>query len=86
MFYLNVHTTRKKGETFESFLRRFNKRLIGSGKLIHARKIRYKTKSVSKNKVKDAALRKKTIKEKFDYLAKIGQLPDDRMGRKKRRR
>ncbi|MBD3359103.1 MAG: 30S ribosomal protein S21 [Candidatus Buchananbacteria bacterium] len=67
---------RKKNETFESLLRRFNKKLMQSGKLLQAKKIRYLTKEPNKNLSKDLALRRKRIKEKRDYLKKIGKLED----------
>ena len=69
---------RKKGETFESFLRRFNKKLQQSGKLIQSRKIRFYESAPSKNKMKEGALRRKTITEKREYLKKIGKLKDER--------
>ncbi len=67
---------RKKNETFESLLRRFNKKLMQSGKLLQAKKIRFLTKEPNKNLSKDLALRRKRIKEKKDYLKKIGKLED----------
>jgi ribosomal protein S21 len=67
---------RKKNETFESLLRRFNKKLMQSGKLLQAKKIRYLTKEPNKNLSKDLALRRKRIKEKKEYLKKIGKLED----------
>ena len=40
---LMAEAKRKKNETFESLLRRFNKKLMQSGKLLQAKKIRYST-------------------------------------------
>ena len=51
-----VEFKRKKGESFESFLRRFNKRLQQSGKLMTARKKRYFHKDKNENKKKISAL------------------------------
>jgi ribosomal protein S21 len=69
---------RKKGETFESFLRRFNKKLQQSGKLIQSRKIRFHEKSKNKNKIRQEALRRIDITAKREYLKKIGKLEDER--------
>ena len=44
-----VEFKRKKGESFESFLRRFNKRLLQSGKLYEARQKKYLSPKRSKN-------------------------------------
>jgi ribosomal protein S21 len=64
---------RKKGETFESLLRRFSKRMIQSGKILQAKKIRFIKKEPNKNLTKSLALRRLKIKAKKDYLKKIGK-------------
>ena len=68
---------RKKGETFESFLRRFNKKLQQSGKLIQSRKIRFYERPKSQGRLREDALRRKKIGAKREYLNKIGKLKDD---------
>jgi ribosomal protein S21 len=68
---------RKKGETFESLLRRFNKRMLQSGKLLQAKKIRFLRKNSNKNLNKTLALRRLKIKSKKDYLKKIGKEVED---------
>lgn len=68
---------RKKGETFESLLRRFNKRMIQSGKILQAKKIRFIEKPANKNLNKRLALRRLKIKSKKDYLKKIGKETED---------
>ncbi|OGY47331.1 MAG: 30S ribosomal protein S21 [Candidatus Buchananbacteria bacterium RIFCSPHIGHO2_01_FULL_47_11b] len=68
---------RKKGETFESLLRRFSKKLQQSGKLIQTRKNRYYEKPKNRTKRKEDALRRKDIGEKREYLKKTGQLKEE---------
>jgi ribosomal protein S21 len=68
---------RKKGETFESFIRRFTKRMQQSGKLIQARKIRYHEHAKSRNLRRASALRRHTISEEREYLKKVGKLKED---------
>jgi ribosomal protein S21 len=68
---------RKKGETFESLLRRFNKKIQQSGKLIQTRKIRFHAKQPNHTKSKASALRRKEISAQREYLKKIGRLVDD---------
>ncbi len=70
-----VEVKRKKGESFESFVRRFNKVLIQSGRLIQARKVRFHQKKKSKSQLRESALRKKDLVQKQEYLARIGKLP-----------
>lgn len=67
---------RKRGETFEAFLRRFNKKLQQSGKLIQTRKVRFYERPKSKTKIRQEALRRKKIAEKREYLKKIGKLEE----------
>ncbi len=76
---------RRPGESFESFLRRFNRRLLGSGKLFQARKIRFFKKQPSKTKQRATALRRKQLKERFTYLEKIGKLPEEMLEKKRPR-
>ena len=64
---------RKKGETFESLLRRFNKRMLQSGKLLQAKKVRFLEKQPNKNLAKKLALRRLQIRAKKEYLKKIGK-------------
>jgi ribosomal protein S21 len=68
---------RKKSETFESLLRRFHKKLQQSGRLIQSRKIRFHEQAKNKNAVRKEALRRKEIKEKREYLKKVGKLKDE---------
>lgn len=72
-----VEVKRKNDESFESFLRRFNKRLIQSGKLYHARKIRFYQEEPNRNKSKKDALRRQKIRSKKEYLRRIGKLQED---------
>lgn len=73
---------RKKGETFESLLRRFHKKLQQSGRLIQSRKIRFFEKESNKTKKRKQALRRIEITAKRDYLQKIGKLKEEPRKRK----
>ncbi|MDD5341343.1 MAG: 30S ribosomal protein S21 [Patescibacteria group bacterium] len=68
---------RRKGETFESLLRRFNKRIIQGGKILQAKKIRFLEKEPNKNLSKKLALRRLKIKNQKEYLKKIGKLIEE---------
>lgn len=72
-----VEYKRKKGESFEAFLRRFNKTLQLSGKLFEARKRKFLNPSKNKAKQKTYALISNKMRAKRDYLRKIGKLPED---------
>lgn len=72
-----AESKRKKGETFESLLRRFNKKVLQSGKILQAKKIRFLEKKINKNLAKKLALRRLNIKAKKEYLKKIGKLMEE---------
>jgi len=72
-----IESKRKKGETFEAFLRRFNKRVMHSGVLLQFKKVRFYEKTKNRNLRRDSALHKKKKRELMDYLKKIGRLPEE---------
>ncbi len=75
---------RKKGESFESFLRRFNKGLKDSKRLNSARKKMSLNPQKSKRKQKEYALKSLELRKEREYLRKIGKLPEDSMNSKRR--
>lgn len=79
-----VEVKRKRGESFESMLRRFSRRLQLSGKIRHAKKIRFYTGPKSKTELKKSALRRIELQREYDRLKKLGKLPEE-MERKGRR-
>ena len=76
-----VEFKRKKGESFESFLRRFNKALIQSRKLKEVRGRQYQKKAKNKNQQKKYALVSKQMREKKEYLKKTGKLKEETKNR-----
>ena len=68
---------RKKGESFESLLRRFSKKVQESGKLLQAKKIRYYARPKSKSAQREAALRREYLKQRREYLIKTGQATEE---------
>ncbi len=72
-----VEVKRKKGESFESLLRRFGRRVQESGKILEARKKRFFAEKPNKNKVRESALRRLEKGEKREYLMRIGQLKEE---------
>ncbi|HLD28433.1 MAG TPA: 30S ribosomal protein S21 [Patescibacteria group bacterium] len=68
---------RKKGETFESLVRRFNKKIQQSGRLLQSRKIRYFEPKKNKTMIRSSAARRGEINAKREYLKKIGKLVEE---------
>lgn len=68
---------RKKGESFEGFMRRVKQQWQRSGKILQARKVQYFLPSKSKNVQRKQAVSKAKIVSKLTYLKKIGKLPEE---------
>ncbi|MBI4363418.1 MAG: 30S ribosomal protein S21 [Candidatus Doudnabacteria bacterium] len=66
---------KKDGESFESLLRRFNRKIQQSGVLVRARKIRFYEPGKSRNLLRVDALRRAENREKREELKKLGKLP-----------
>lgn len=70
-----VEVKKKDGESFESLLRRFNRKIQQSGVLVRARKIRFYAPGRSRNLLREDALRRAANREKREELKKLGKLP-----------
>lgn len=69
---------KKKGESFESFLRRFKTGLKNNKRLESYRKKQTHSKSKTKVQLKNSALAKIEIGKKFETLRKTGKLKTGR--------
>ncbi len=78
-----VEVKKKDNESFDSLLRRFNRKIQQSGVLIRARKTRFFDPPKSRNLQKVAARRRQQIRTEKEELKKMGkQLPPKRYGRR----
>lgn len=68
-----VDVKRRKGESFESLLRRFSRRVQQSGSMLEARKLRFHKKEPNDRSEQVSALRRLQIKEKREYLIRAGK-------------
>lgn len=69
---------RKKGESFEAFLRRFKNSLKNNKRLESFKKKRSFSKLKTKIQLKKSALAKIDLGKKFEYLRKTGKLKETR--------
>jgi ribosomal protein S21 len=69
---------RKKGESFEAFLRRFKNSLKNNKRLESFKKKRTYAKNKTKIQLKKSALAKMELGKKFEYMRKTGKLKDGR--------
>ena len=68
---------RKKGESFEAFMRRVKRQWQQSGKILQVRKVQFYAAKQSKNVQRKNALKRVRMTEKVDYLRKVGRLPEE---------
>lgn len=71
-----VEVKNKGNEPFERLLRRFTKKIIQSGKLLQARKVRFKKKDKTKREYKEASAYRRKVQDERDYLKKIGKIEE----------
>ena len=72
-----VEVKKKKSESFDNLLGRFNRRIMQSGRVLEAKKVRFKAKKKNKNLRKKLALRRLKINSQREYLRKVGKLKED---------
>ena len=72
-----AETKRRKGESFEALLRRFNKRMQMSGRMLEVKKRRHFVRKPSASGRKASALRRLQIGVKRAYLEKVGLLVEE---------
>lgn len=78
-----VEVKKKDSESFDSLLRRFNRKIQQSGVLIRARRIRFFEAPKSRNLQKAAARRRSVIRAQKEELKKMGKpVPTKRYGRR----
>ena len=70
-----VEVKRKENESFESMLRRFNRKIQQSGVLVRARKTQYFVPTKSRNLERVSARRRAELREEREVLKKMGKLP-----------
>lgn len=73
-----INVKRRKGETFESLIRRFNRLMVKSKKLILAKSKRFTVKEKNELALKNSALRRLQTKGRMDNLRRKGKLEESR--------
>lgn len=81
-----LEVKRKKDESFESLLRRFNRRLLQSGKILEIKQKRYYEKKMNKNQRRTSALVRNKYREKIEYLKKTGKLLEEELDRNRNKK
>lgn len=71
---------RKRGESFEAFIRRVKQTWQRSGKILEVRKRQVFAGKPNKNARKKSALKRQGMREEMEYLRKTGKLPKKELG------
>lgn len=82
---MSVQVQRKRGESFEAMVRRYNRRLQLSGKILEAKKGRFYQGKRNKNETKASALRRLELQKQYEKLRKQGKLPEEDLKKRGRR-
>jgi len=80
-----VEVKSRRGESFETMMRRFKQKIQLSGRVLQVKKIRFHVDKTSKAQNKKAALRRLELAEHYEELRKQGKLPEETRGKFKRR-
>ena len=77
-----VEVKKKDNESFDSLLRRFNRKIQQSGVLLRARKIRFFDPPKSRNLQKASARRRSQLRAQREELKRMGKLVPRKFGRR----
>ena len=77
-----VEVKRKEHESFDSLLRRFNRKIQQSGVLVRARKTRFFEPKKSRNLLHTTAQRRSELRELREELKRLGKPVKPSRGRK----
>jgi len=80
----NVEVSKNNQESTANLVRRFTKRVQGSGILIRLRRNRYHSRTLSEGVSRGKKLNKLENKKKYDELLKLGKIQENPRGRRRR--
>ncbi len=80
-----IEVKKKDRETEESLIRRFTRRIQQSGVLKHARKIRFKEETKTKNQKRKEALYKSKIRKEIEKMKKLDKFDEEALKNIKKR-
>ncbi len=72
-----IEVKKKEGESVDSLIRRFSKKVQQSGIILRTKKRQYFESAKSKTEQRTSAVRRQQIRERKEYLRKTGQLTEE---------
>ncbi len=80
---VNVEVEKQNNENNTSLIRRFTKRVQGSGILPRVKSTRFREREPSKFKEKQQTLKRLEKRKERERLVKLGKIPDRQYGRRR---
>lgn len=71
-----VEVKKREHESTESLIRRFHRRVVASGTILDAKRVRFYLRPKSKQRRRTEAIRRSELKREYDRLRKLGKLED----------
>lgn len=71
-----VEVRKREHESTESLIRRFHRRIVASGTILNAKRVRFYTRPKSKQRRRAEAIRRGEIRKEYDRLRKLGKLEE----------
>ncbi len=74
-----IEVKRKEGESVDSLIRRFSKKVQQSGLIIRTKKRQHYVPPLTKREQRASALRRRVVRDRKEYLRKTGQLDEEEL-------
>lgn len=74
-----IEVKRKEGESVDSLIRRFSKKIQQSGLIIRTKKRQHYAPPPTKREQRASALRRRVVRDRKEYLRKTGQLDEEEL-------
>lgn len=71
----------KKGESFDGLLRRFSRKVMMSGRILQAKKVRFHAEPKTKLELRRSALHRAKVRSYRDFLIKTGAVTEEELAK-----
>lgn len=71
-----VEVRKREHESAESLIRRFHRRVVASGAILDAKRVRFYARPKSKQRKRNEAIRRSELKKEYEQLRKLGKLEE----------
>ena len=71
-----VEVRKREHESTESLIRRFHRRVVASGAILAAKRVRFYVRPKSKQRRRTEAIRRNELRREYERLRKLGKLEE----------